>query len=497
VKVMIAYPPLEGKGSPMLTQNRQFQWMHQGSYIFPVVPAQAAALLKEEGLEVAWLDGITEQLDRETFNARFLAEKPDLVAVETKTPVVRQHWRIIDELKEMLPALKTVLMGDHVTALPEESMRESRTDFVLTGGDYDFMLRDLARHLADGAPLPPGFWYRDGDEVKNTGAFELVHDLNTIPFIDRNLTKARLYGEKWKKYTPFYYTMAGRDCFWGKCTFCSWTTTYPKFRVRKPQNLLDEIGKLIEEDGAREIFDDSGTFPGGKWLETFCKGMIDRGYNKKILISSNMRYGVLTEEHTKLMKKAGWRKVKMGLESANQSTLDKLNKGITVKDIVDGSKWISRAGIDIHLTVMVGFPWETRADAQKTLDLARMLMNKGWAEMLQSTVLVPYPGTPLYYEGLEKNWFRFDPAEYERYDMTEPAFKMPDMTPEDVVEYCQKIYKSFLSPRFMLRTLTRVRSWNDVRYVLKGSKAVVNHILDFSKSRVDAEEPTKGCPVDK
>jgi len=483
MKVMIAYPPLDGKGSPMLTQNRQFQWMNSGGYIFPVVPAQAATMLQQDGCEVIWADSITKHTDRASFDELFKKEKPDMVVIETKTPVVKQHWKIVDELKAMHPECKTVLMGDHITGLPAETMRMSSVDFALCGGDYDFMLRDLARHLGDGAELPGGFWYRENGEVKTTGEFKLEHNLNDVPFIDRKLTNAPLYYEKWKKYDPFYYTMAGRDCPWGKCTFCSWTTTYPRFRARTPDNLLDEIGILIEDEGVKEIFDDSGTFPVGEWLRKFCDGMIDRGYNKKIIISSNMRFGILNEEHVKLMKRAGWRKFKMGLESASQKTIDRLRKGCTIKDVVDGARWISNAGIDVHLTVMVGYPWETRADAEATHKLCKMLMNKGYAEMLQATVLVPYPGTPLYKEGLEKGWFRIDPQDYDRYDMTEPCFTTPDMEPMEVVEFAQKIYKSFLSPRFVLRRLGKVRSWNDVDYIWRGGKAVVNHMLDFRKGR--------------
>ena len=40
MRVMVAYPPLvSSKGSPMLTQNRQFQWFHEPSYLYPCVPA--------------------------------------------------------------------------------------------------------------------------------------------------------------------------------------------------------------------------------------------------------------------------------------------------------------------------------------------------------------------------------------------------------------------------------------------------------------------------
>ena len=46
-----------------------------------------------------------------------------------------------------------------------------------------------------------------------------------------------------------------------------------------------------------------------------------------------MRFGALEQDDYNLMKKAGFRLLKFGLESANQETLDKLNKGIKIKDI--------------------------------------------------------------------------------------------------------------------------------------------------------------------
>ena len=44
----------------MLTQNRQFQWFHEPSYLYPCVPAYAASLLQQEGHEVAWCDAHAE-----------------------------------------------------------------------------------------------------------------------------------------------------------------------------------------------------------------------------------------------------------------------------------------------------------------------------------------------------------------------------------------------------------------------------------------------------
>ncbi len=485
MRIAISYPPFADKGSPMLTQNRQFQWMSVGSYIYPVVPALAATLLQDDGHDVLWDDAIVQGLDFDAWWTRLERTAPDLVVLETKTPVVRAHWRVIDEIKRRIPAARVVLVGDHATAEPHEQFANSRVDYVLSGGSYDVGLRDLVRHLeSDRRPPPPGLYARDGDGVSHSGPFALERNLDALPFIDRRLTMADRYFEKWKRRDPFFYTMAGRDCPRPRCTFCSWTTTYPRFAVRSPDNLLDELEILVGDHGVREVFDDTGTFPPGRWRRQFCDGMIERGLNDALLFSSNERFDFARDPSVaQLMKRAGWRKVKCGLESGNQATLDRIDKGIGVEDIVRGCRNLSEAGIDVQLTVMVGYPWETRDDARRTLDLAGELMSRGYAEMLQATVVVPYPGTPLFREALQRGWFRFDPREYERYDMTEPVLTTPDMEPAEVMAMCQGVYRSFLRPRFIARQLVRVRSVEDLDYVKRGVVAIWGHLRDFGSGR--------------
>jgi radical SAM superfamily enzyme YgiQ (UPF0313 family) len=453
-----------------------------------MVPASAATLLKNEDFKVYWLDGIAEKLSYEHFLEHFKAIDPELVVIEVKTPVIKQIWEIINQLKDENPDVKFAVAGDHVTALPRESLERSRTDFVLTGGDWDVSLLKLAKHLRDGSPLSKGLWYRDGAELKNTEDLEFIRNLDELPFIDRELTKWWLYFENWYKRKPFTYVMAGRDCWWrkdGGCTFCAWTVLYPYFRVRSPERHLDEVGHLIEKYRVREIFDDTGTFPVGKWLQEFCKGMIERGYNEEVLFSCNFRFDQINRNVCRLMKKAGFRLLKVGLESANQETLNRINKGIKVQQIIDGCKRAKEADLEIHLTIMVGFPWETRKDTNRTLMLAKRLMEKGLADVLQSTIVIPYPGTKLWYQALELNWFRIDQKEYERYDMTEPVLKTPDMTPEDVVKICDEIYKIYLAPKYVLRRFIKsLTSRDDLMLNLRGIKAVIGHVKDFARLRV-------------
>ena len=383
MRIAIAYPPLKSeKGVALLTQNRQFQWFSRPTYIFPVVPATAATMLKKAGQEVLFLDGIASELSPEAFDAKLSEFAPDLVVLETKTPVVKRHWRWIEEHASL--GAKFILVGDHVTALPDESIEKPGVWAVIPGGDWDFGLLDF---LAAGCP-------------KGVQPFALKDSIADAPWIDRDLVHWELYAEKNGNFRrkPGTYIMSGRDCWHGKCTFCSWTTLYPRYRVRKVKDVVDEIEFLVSKYGVKEIMDDSGSFPVGQWLTDFCNEMISRGLNKKVRIDCNMRFGRLTLDDYRLMRKAGFQFVLFGVESANQETLDRFCKALKVEDVERGAKWATEAGLDVHVTFMFGHAWEGPKEIANTVALARRLLAKGWAKTLQCTLTIPYPGTPLFKE---------------------------------------------------------------------------------------------------
>ena len=483
LKVNISYPPFPSeKGTPCLGQNRQFQWFNNPTYIYPMVPAYTATLLKKNDYQVFWDDGIAEELTYDEWLNRLTRKKPDVIVFETKTPVVKRHWEIINELKSSSRA-KIILVGDHVTALPLESMIKCKVDFIATGGDYDFLILNILENLTKKTALESGIWYREKGQIKNTGHFLLNHNLDSLPIIDRDLTKWKLYAYKNGNYknTPGTYTYSARDCWWGRCKFCSWTTLYPgrDFRKHSVKRMLDEIGVLIEKYHIKEIMDDAGTFPIGKWLKDFCRGMIERGYNKKIRFDCNMRLNALSQEEYNLMGKAGFRFILYGLESANQKTLDRINKNLKVEQIEKSVKRAKKAGLEPHVTAMIGYPWETKKDAQKTVDLAKKLFEKGYVDTLQATILIPYPGTPLFTECKVNNWLLTE--NWDDFDQRKTVMKSP-LTEKDIKGLTQELYRSFLTPKFFLRKVSNVRSLNDIKFLLRAGTKVFAHLLDFSSN---------------
>lgn len=480
--ISISYPPLESsKGRPFLPQNRQFQWTNTGNVILPVIPAYGATALKQLGYQVYWDDAIAEKISYETWFSRIVKRKPNLIFIETKTPVVKKHWLIITEIKKLLPKSKVILMGDHVTALPEESLNMCPVDYIITGGDYDFMMINLSNHLSHKEKLEPGFYYRQNKKIVNTGKFALKHhNLDSLPIIDRQLTNWKLYGfnNTNYKYKPGAYIMSGRDCWWGKCTFCSWTTTHPfgTFRTFSVDHTIKEIEKLVSL-GIKEIFDDSGTLPIGPWLNKLCMELISRGLNKKVVLGCNMRFAALNQEQYLLMKQAGFRFILYGLESSNQKTLDKICKNTKIFDARSTLTLAKNAGLEPHITIMIGYPWETIKDAQNTLESAKTLFRDGLADSMQATIVIPYPGTPLFKTcDQEHLLLTYD---WDNYDMRQPVMTSPIPT-KTMNQLVNSLFKTALEPKFLIRKVLSIRSLDDFKYLFTYAIKFIQKLNDFS-----------------
>lgn len=256
----------------------------------------------------------------------------------------------------------------------------------------------------------------------------------SLPHPDREWTNAkdpRYLANGNFKYLPATYIQSASGCWWGKCSFC--VEQKNKWQVRPVENVIDEIVECRNQ-GYREIFDDSATFPTGQWLTDFCHAKYD--FRPDLTMGCNMR---MVDVDYALMKRAGFRMILFGLESGNQSTLDRINKGTKVEDV----KWIikaSRAGLEPHIAVMFGYPWESDSDAENTLKLVHSLLKKGYAKTAQCSLYDV--------EGVEPN---------RHYGV-----------------YTKRLYDIVWSTSFWFHQLKDIRNVDDIRYLWKKIKAGLN-----------------------
>jgi len=485
MRVAWVYPPFT-EGVPQLTQNRFFKWTKSYDVlIYPIIPASACTLLENEAFKVKFIDATAMRLSKGHFVKDLGAFSPEIVFMEAKTPVIRHIWHVADELRSILPDVKTALCGDHVSVLPKESLEKCKAvDYVITGGDYDILALQLAKSLRDEGDIPRGIWYRNNGKIATTGPFKLMKDLDSLPYIDRVLVPWRLYHESWRLYDEFFYIMSGRGCY-ARCNFCSWPSMLfnYNFRLRTAENVIGEIQQLTEKYGAKEIFDDLDTWPArSAWATKFCQLMIENGLDEEVIWNINARADDLqNSEMLKLMKKAGCRVLKIGVESASQETLNRIRKKMTLEQIRDAVRNCRKSGLTVHLTAMFGYPWETRRDALRTIKFIKSLK----PDSVQFSMITPYPGTELYEEALEKGWFRIDPEEWDEFDMNQPVLKTGDMTPEEVVDLFVKAWRDlYFSPSYMARQIWGLRSWRHLKLLVRGAKAVVRaHLAGAEKGK--------------
>ena len=275
--------------------------------------------------------------------------------------------------------------------------------------------------------------------------FDIEVPFEQLPYPNRLLTDAK--HRRWQSYGnyklhPATHMMASNLCWYGKCTFC--IDTYKlehgeKRGVRSVDHVMEEIDDLIAQ-GYREVFDDSGTFPVGAWLEEFCQKMQSR--KRHITIGCNMKPVTLDY---RMMKEAGFRFILVGIESANQETVNRIKKGQRSEDIIPIIKSMSNAGLEPHLTSMFGYSWESHEDAMRTVHLVHYLLKKGYAKTAQASVYSP------------------------------PRTKPDPMSPGH--RYIPMIYEAYKSPLFWWQKVKDLRRWEDVTYLLRGARLVVEEKL--------------------
>jgi len=266
---------------------------------------------------------------------------------------------------------------------------------------------------------------------------KIIYEPEGIPFLelphaDRGFTRFWEYQDNGNfKHLPGTYILSASGCWHGKCTFC--VEQNQKWEVREVNDVISEIEEC-KQLGIREVFDDSATFPVDDWLYSFC----ERIKKLQIVFSCNMR---MVDLDYQLLRRSGFRMLLFGLESANQRTLDKIGKGVRVEDV----KYIikaARCGLEPHVAVMFGYPWETDVEVINTLRMVHYLLRKGYAKTAQASFYCP--------KDAQGN--------------------------EDHRKYVRRIYGVATSPVFWFNKIKEVRSLDDIRYLWKQIKVGISGI---------------------
>ena len=454
MNVLLINPParftLSGNNAPFVKE-------HRGACP-PLGLMYVAAYLREHtSHHVQIIDCHAEGIDFDRLGG-FIAEgRPNIVGISTMTFTLLNAVETVRLAREAAPDAKIVLGGPHVHLYPDETIRLPGVDYLVQGeGERPFA--ELLDAIDAGEKTPdgiPGVVHRDGDSIINNGMPGLIGDLDSIPFPARDLTRIDLYSSLLASRSRVTTLITSRGCPY-RCSFCERSHLGKKFRPRSAGNVVDEIQSCVEM-GISEIlfYDDTFNIDRDRVM-AICEDILSRGLN--VLWDFRGRVDRVDLDMLRTARRAGCRRIYFGVESGVPQHLQALNKGFDLDTVREGFRLARHAGISTLGYFMIGLPNETREEMHQTIKFALELR----PDFAHIGILTPFPGTPIYRDGLAAGVIKRD---YWREFAADPrpGFVPPywpgGLSAEELDELRAHGYKSFyLRPRYVVRELLKIRS---------------------------------------
>jgi radical SAM superfamily enzyme YgiQ (UPF0313 family) len=421
---------------------------HSVANYFPLNLLIVAMPLLKRGHEVKLVDFLVKPFNKEKF-AKFLnTYKPEYVGITFTTPLYSEAMKIASFIKLHDPKIKIIAGGTHISSLPEQTLKDSEIDIAIVG-EGDFTMVDIVEK----APLDKikGIAYKKGKKITFTPKHELMKNLDETPFPALQLVNINDYvvPHTISRRNPVFPYETSRGCTYG-CVYCNKSVFGRTFRAKSVNKVIEEL-KAIKRHGFQEVhIMDDGFTTDIKRAKEICRMIIKNKIGLLMNCLAGIRADYTDMELIKLMKKAGFYRVSLGIESGSQRIVNNLQKNMKLSDIERVVKMCKVAGIETLGFFMFGLPDETEKDMQKTIDFAKKLK----PDVVKFDIMIPLPGTPVYNgwksQGIIKssNWDEYN------FHSKKMVYNHPNMPWKTIFHYLHKSYREFyLSPSFLFRRL--------------------------------------------
>jgi radical SAM superfamily enzyme YgiQ (UPF0313 family) len=466
-----------------------------GTLYYPLWLASAAAFAEAGGHEIDLIDAPAADLSESAVISRVNDFGSSLAVIETSTPSIYNDVAFCETLKHALAeagrTVFTVLVGTHVSALPEQSLRLNAAVDAVAQGEFDATIKELANALTDDSDLRQvsGLWLQQGEEIIQTGRREPLHDLDSIPFVSsiyKRFLEPQYYFNP-NALFPMVTITTSRGCP-HRCFFCVYPQTMMghRLRSRSVDNVVDEVAYIVEQfPEVKAVFFEDDTFPANKQR---CLAICEEIIQRRIRISWTANARVDLDLETMLMmKKAGCRCLCVGFESGSQELLDAMQKGIRLEQSEQFMEAARKAGLLIHGCFMVGLPGETKETMRQTLDFAIRLR----PDAIQMYPVMVYPGTAAY------SWYAqrglIATQDFSQWltpsGLHNTVIRGEHLSAEELVAFCDQARKKFyLRPAYLLYKIRQmIRHPAEIRRTLKSARTFAKYLFFGSDLRQGAD----------
>jgi lipid biosynthesis B12-binding/radical SAM protein len=320
--------------------------------IYPLGASIIAGVLAKEGHEVRQFDFLQNNNSLDALGEEIERFQPGLTGISIRNidnvNIINEQY-YIDTVRDIVNKIressdgKIILGGAGFSLIPDLILQK-------TGADYGI--------IGEGESLIVGF----ADNAAK-GIYPEEHIIGS----DGKLEGRKLLPAKYDDRLMEFYLRSGniasiqtkRGCT-SKCVYC----TYPvlegaTIRRRDPGSVVDDIELLSEKHKAKYIFFVDSVFNDD---EDAYLDLIEEMERRKVNIpwTGFFKPAGLNDEIVERMKQTGLIAVELGSDASCNSTLRKMGKGFTFKDIEECNDLFSGHGIAASHFFMFGGPGETK-----------------------------------------------------------------------------------------------------------------------------------------
>ena len=434
----------------------------------PIWAGLLAKFAKNKGYGIEFIDQEAEGLSVEQIGQKGSEFNPRLTAVvvygqqpSASTQNMTVSEEICSQLREQVPGSKTIMIGGHPSALPEQTLKDGSANFVCQGegpATVDALLQVTDLNNETFLSKVPGLWFWSNGKPTFTQPAALITEnqlCQTLPGIDWDILPMHAYrAHNWhcfdhiEERQPYASIYTSLGCPF-KCTFCCINAPFgnPSIRYWDPDFVITELDILANKYGVKNIkIADEMFVLQEDHVIRLCDLIIERGYDFNFWAYA--RVDTVKDKYLEKLKKAGFNWLCLGIESGSKHVRDGAAKGrFTEGDIFDVVRKIQDAGIYIIANYMVGLPDDTMESMQETLDLA-MDLNCEWANIYSG---MAYPGSKLYNVSIEKGWALPDKwHDFSQHSYRQLPLPTDYLEAKDVLGFRDKAWQHyFTNPKYL------------------------------------------------
>ena len=405
------------------------KWNYVNLTTPPIGPAYVAGSLRQAGFEVSFIDAIGEAIEqvlptseelmlhglsfdeivsRIPSDCRFIGIS---IQFSFEFPESR---RLTEHIRKSFPNAFLFAGGEHVTALPEETLQETELNAIVLGegeskaveliktvleqnssssqsNSIDYNLSEIAGICWKDPQTQKIIQNKTGKRIQQVNQVaKPAWDLIPLEaYLSRNLG----FGVARGRNMP---VLASRGCPY-QCTFCSsplmWTT---EWKARTPDDLLEEIEEWIRVYQVDNFdFYDLTAIIKKDWIIEFCQKILERNLQFTWQLPSGTRTEAIDGEVAKLLYQSGCRNLSYAPESGSPRVLKRIKKKIHPSKMLKSLRACVREGLNVKTNIILGFPEETVTDVFHSYWFIIKMAAVG-AQDLAVWCFSPYPGSEIF-----------------------------------------------------------------------------------------------------